>query len=85
MSAPSVRVGGQSGAGMLAGWGNAPALIHPRGNPPSACAQRLAALRRNLVLLEETPSETAWHRAEVADAEARLRDQAVWIIGHQAA
>lgn len=76
---------GQSGAGMIAGWGNAPALIEPRGEYMSAAARRLFALLRNLRLLEECHDGSAWVQAEIWDAETRLRDHAVFLIDYQAA
>jgi len=75
----------QSGIGMLGGWGNAPALIEPRGNLPSAQAQRLLALRRNLVLLETSQSQSIWHKSDLIDAETRLREHAVFVISYMAA
>lgn len=78
-------ISGQSGAGMLTGWGDAPALIHPRENYPSAQAQRLFALLRNLRLLEQDRSRSTWHASDIADANTRLREQAVFVISYMAA
>lgn len=78
-------ISGQSGAGMLRGWGSAPALIHLRENYPSAQAQRLLALRRNLRLLEDSPSQSIWHKSDIIDADIRLREQAVFVISYMAA
>lgn len=81
----TAAISGQFGAGMLAGWGNAPSLISPRENYPSAQAQRLFALLRNLRLLEQDRSQSMWHTSDVADANARLREQAVFVISYMAA
>lgn len=61
------------------------ALIQPRENYPSAQAQRLLALRRNLCLLESSPGHGMWHQSDLVDAETRLRDQARFVISYMAA
>ena len=71
---------GQNGAGMLGDWGMpgiAPA-VEPR---ISENARRVVVLRHWVEALESDPRNSPWYEQQLMQGQAKLREQAPYVIG----
>lgn len=71
---------GQSGAGMLTGWGTAPALIPAQEKSISDPARRVLVLRNWLQAMEEA-KPSSYRDREIFLTEPKLREAASFVIG----
>ena len=73
-------IAGQSGAGMLYGWGNAPALTSPRPQRMSDSARRVLVFKYWLQAMEEA-KPSSYRDQQIFLTEPKLRDAAAFVIG----
>lgn len=73
-------ISGQLGAGMLTGWGTAPALIPAQEKRISDPARRVLVLRYWLEAMEQA-NASGWRDHQIFITEPKLREAAAFVIG----